>query len=211
MSSSTTVIVSFISMAEARAWQLNESMDQLYEPKENGHKSRDAAEIPNQRHDERMSLGVQETRLPLLPVQPVAVAAPSHLHLPSGCGAGRLHLWFCWPETRLSGQQTRGRFTAAALHYALSVRHVWHEHLQGTAQHASCQILTSPSNPLYSTHFITFAQWFASTFFQQFIARSLTAIPCQRKHMKTHSETTYPVQKKDKIPEGAVNLETVET
>jgi len=25
-------------MAEARAWQLNESMDQLYEPKENGHK-----------------------------------------------------------------------------------------------------------------------------------------------------------------------------
>ena len=52
MPSPTSVMVSFISMAEARAWQLNESMDQLYEPKENGHKPWDAAEIPNPRHDE---------------------------------------------------------------------------------------------------------------------------------------------------------------
>ena len=89
------MMVSFISMAKARAWQLNESMDQLYKPKENGHKLRDAAEILNPRHDERMSLGVQETWLPLLPVQPVAVAAPSHLHLRSGCSTGGLHLWFC--------------------------------------------------------------------------------------------------------------------
>ena len=52
MESLTTVMVSFISMAAARAWQLKESTDLLYKPKENGHKPWDAADIPNPRHDE---------------------------------------------------------------------------------------------------------------------------------------------------------------
>ena len=98
---------------------------------------------------------------------------------------------------RPSGQQTRGRFTAAVLNYLhcqLAVPHV-----KIVTRAHSCQILTSPSNPLYSTHFITFARWFASTFFQQFIARSLTAIPFQRKHIqKPHT----PSGKWMKFPKG---------
>ena len=85
---------------------------------------------------------------------------------------------------RPSGQQTRGPFTAAVLNYLhcqLAVPHV-----KIVTRAHSCQILTSPSNPLYSTHFITFARWVASTFFQQFIPRSLTAIPFQRKYIQNH-------------------------
>ena len=54
------------------------------------------------------------------------------------------------------------------------------------------QILTSPSSPLYSTC----------------LHSDLLPPPSTT---KVRSETTYPVQKEDKVPEGAVNLETVET
>ena len=79
-------------------------------------------------------------------------------------------------------QSISHHFTAAVLNYLHCQLAVPHVKIVTPAH--SCQILTSPSNPLYSTHFITFAQWFASTLFQSFIPTSLAAIPFQRKHIQ---------------------------
>ena len=52
-----------------------------------------------------------------------------------------------------SGQQTRGRFISAVLNYSHCQLVVPHVKIVTRAH--SCQVLTSQSSPLYSTHFMT--------------------------------------------------------
>ena len=108
---------------------------------------------------------------------------------------------------RPSGQQTHGRFTAAVLNYLhcqLAVPHV-----KIVTRAHSCQILMSPSNPLYAIHFISFHHICTVICFRLFSAvyPKVTTIPFQRKYI----QNPYPVHEENKVPEGAVNLETVET
>ena len=97
MSSPTSVMVSVISMAEARAWQLNESMYQLYEPKMDTNYE---MLQKSQTHDMMngclwvcRKLGSPCSRVP--EAQPAAVPAPSRRRCRSGCSPGRLYLWCC--------------------------------------------------------------------------------------------------------------------
>ena len=138
---------------------------------------------------------------------PAAMLQPSHLHLRSGCRSGRLFLWSCWPATRRRGPaelaRGKGQVDSKLVGFHCSCAELpassTGSHVKVVTRAHSCQILTSPSNPLYSTLFITFARWFASTFFQQFIAKSLTAIPFQWKYIqKPHA----PSGKRMRFPKG---------
>ena len=145
-------MVSLISMAEARAWQLNESMDQLYEPK----KMDTHYEMlqKSQTHD-MMNSAPLVASAARCSVSAFTPSSPNSLLLRStafmvlltrnasarACRVGT--------RQRPSGQQTRGRFTAAVLNYLHCQLVVPHVKILTRAH--SCQILTSPSNPLYST------------------------------------------------------------
>ena len=143
------MMVSFISMAEARAWQLNESMDQLYEPKENGHKLRDAAEIPNPGHDE---LGGGPQLCPRLhtfisdPVEAQVDVVYGLVH-PERVGEG-LQSWHK-AKAKWTADSWAFHCSCAAcsnyLHYQLAVPNA-----KIVTRAHSCHILTSPSSPLYS-------------------------------------------------------------
>ena len=91
---------------------------------------------------------------------------------------------------RPSGQQTRGRFTAAVLNYLhcqLAVPHVKivvPTHVRSSRHHPAHSILHICTVIYLLPHFFNNENTFL---------------------------TTYPLQKEDEVPEGAVNLETVET
>ena len=101
--------------------------------------------------------------------------------------------------TRPSGQQTHGRFTAAVLHRACLAQTCTRDmpRLSICAQDDSW-LLSDPYVAIQSTLVYTFARWFASTLFQQFIPRSLTATFL----MSRHSAMSFPIRMEDKVPEG---------
>ena len=106
-----------------------------------------------------------------------------------------------WHEAKASGQQTRGRLSAAVLNYL------------------HCQLVRMSRVSLVPTHVRSSRHHPAHSIlhvcimicFHHFSTVYPKVTHCNSFSTKIRSETTYPVQKEDKVPERAVNLETVET
>ena len=75
----------------------------------------------------------------------------------------------------------------------------------------SCPLMSDPHVIIQPTLFYTFHHICAVICFYLFSAVYRKVTHCNTFSTKTHSETTYPLWKVDEVPEGAVNLETVET
>ena len=75
----------------------------------------------------------------------------------------------------------------------------------------SCPLMSDPHVTIQPTLFYTFHHICTVICFHLFSAVYRKVTHCNTLSTKIRSETTYPVQKEDKVPEGAVNLKTVET
>ena len=193
---STTVMVSFISMAEARAWQLNESMDQLYESKENGHKLWDAAEIPNPRHEE---LGGGPRLCPRLHTfisnREVEAQVDFFYRVvdPKGVGEG-LQSW----------HEAKAKWTADswAFHCSCAELPALSTGSSACQDCHSCPLMSDPHitiSPLYSTGL-------NSDLLPPFFSSLSQEHSLQYLFNENTFKTTYPLRKEDEVPEGVVNL-----
>ena len=149
---------------------------------------------------------------------PAAVFQPSRRRCQSGCRSGRLLLWFCWPATRRRGpaELARGKGQVDSRRVGVSLQHGAELPALSTGSSAcqdyhSCPLMSDPHVTIQPTLFYTFHHICTVICFHLFSAVYRKVTHCNTISMKIHSQTTYPVQKEDKVPEGAVNLETLET
>ena len=173
-------------MAKARAWQLNESMDHLQ-----------GYEIPTL----HMMYSWFDRKSQLEHTEAVQEAWIKYRFLFRSIDWIPLSCMMCWNkglcEMFKNAQKCSQRIGEGlhSWHKPQTNAKMTHVKIVTHAQHDSCQILTSSSGPLYSTHF---ALWFASTLVQQFKSMSPTAVPfqCQDiQHVHFPSRTRMKFQK----------------
>ena len=135
---------------------------------------------------------------------PAAMLQPSHLHLRSCCSSGRLLLSCCWPERCRRGpaELARGKGQVDSRLVGVSLQLCW------TTCIVNCnwQFRTSRLS-LVPTHSTCLHCDLLPPFFNSLSQGHWL----QYLFNENTFRTTYPFRKEDEVPEGAVNLETVET